>query len=239
MLTYIPGRVFGAMPSFEHAKKAGKLVGEFHNALFKCKYKLKFKLKNYHNIDYDMKKLENTLKENKNTKKHIQLKNTAENILMLYKKFPKNIILPKRIIHNDLKISNVIFDKDGTKALSLIDLDTLSYGTMNIELGDALRSWCMVGGEDTKNVRFNINIYNSALKGYFSVVKFLTNEEKKSISQGVQLMTLDLAARFIIDAFNESYFTLNSLKYKNLFEQNKKRAENQMKFFEKFTNNFK
>lgn len=237
MLTYIPGRIFDVMPSAEHAKKAGALVGLFHTALSDCDYKFKFKLPNYHNVDFDLKKLESTLEENKNADKYIQLRDIGEDVLNSYKKITKNSSLPKRIIHNDLKVTNILFDEAGTKAIALIDLDTLTYGTIDIELGDALRSWCMEGGEDTEDVQFNLNIYNSALKGYFSVIN-ITKEEKNSIPHGVKLLTLELAARFIVDAFNENYFILNSSKYKNLYEQNKKRAENQFEFFQKFSIKF-
>src|SRR5690606_9472887 len=54
--------------------------------------------------------------------------------------------LPRRVVHGDLKISNVRFT--GARAVALIDLDTLGHDTLGAELGDALRSWCGVAGED-------------------------------------------------------------------------------------------
>ena len=47
-------------------------------------------------------------------------------------------------------------------------------------------------------------------------------------------MALELSARFTIDAFEECYFNLDSSKYTNLFEQQKKRAENQYDFYKEF-----
>lgn len=232
MFTYIPGKVFYDTFSSNQARESGKLVGAFHNALIDCNYKFKFKLPHYHDTDFIMKKLRFTLIKNKNTNKYKQLKNFAENILSSYKELPKNIKLPRRIIHGDLKRSNVLFDNN--KAIALIDIDTLMHGTIVVELGDALRDWCMRGGEDAGKAHFDKSIYASALDGYFSTAKFLTPSEKKSIPYGVRLIALELAARFTIDAFDESYFNLNSSKYKNLFEQNKKRAENQFDFFKEF-----
>jgi Ser/Thr protein kinase RdoA (MazF antagonist) len=235
MLTFIPGKILSFISSPAQVKEAGQLVGKFHNALIDCDYKFKFKLSHYHDVGFTMGELESVLKQNKNADKYIELKNIADDILIAYKNVSKKINLPKHIIHNDLKITNIVFDGNKEKALALIDLDTLSYGTVAVELGDALRSWCMTGGEDTEKVVFDINTYKASLEGYFSTAKFLTEEEKKSIPFGVQLITLELAARFVIDAFNENYWNLDSSKYKNLFEQNKKRAHNQFDFFKKFS----
>ncbi|MFA6585826.1 MAG: aminoglycoside phosphotransferase family protein [Candidatus Paceibacterota bacterium] len=238
VLTFIPGRSFNVMTSSSQAREAGKLIGLFHNYLSSSDYKFKFKLPHFHDTAFFMKKLRSTLTKYKNTDKYIELKVLAKNILISYEGLSKETLLNRRIIHGDLKINNILFDKNGGKAIALIDLDTLMRGNIAIELGDALRSWCMPGGEDVKKVDFDINIYNKALEGYKTTAKFLTTFEEESIPYGVKLVTLELAARFVIDAFEESYFVLDSLRYKTLFEQNKKRAENQYSFFEKFSNSF-
>jgi len=235
LLSYIPGKTFNSIPSLKHAREAGRLLGEFHNALTDCDYEFKFKLPHLYDTNFVMKKLENTLEKNKDTKKYLELKDIAKNILSIYKNLPRIITLPNRIIHGDLKINNVLFDNASEKALTLIDLDTLMHSTIVVELGDALRSWCMPGGEDVDMVSFDPDVYNIALDGYISTAKFLTPEEKNSIPYGVKLITLELTARFVIDAFEENYFILDSSKYDNLFEQNKKRAENQLEFFKKFS----
>lgn len=235
LLTYIPGKTYNYMPYLEHAREAGKLVGEFHNALSDCIYEFKFKLPHHYDTNFVMKKLQSTLEEKRSTEKYLELKDTALNILAEYGNLPKGVALPKRIIHGDLKFNNILFDETGKKALTLIDLDTLMHGTVAVEFGDALRSWCMPGGEDADVAKFDLDVYNIALDGYISTAKFLTPEEKDSIPYGVKLITLELAARFMIDAFEENYFVLDSSKYDNLFEQNKKRAENQLEFFKKFS----
>ncbi len=237
MLTYVEGTSLISM-SKDQAREAGKLVGLFHTALLDCNYKFKYTVPHYHDTQFVINKLELTLEENKNTNKYLQLKTLAENVLDLYKTLPMGTPLPMRIIHGDLKISNVLFNESGDKAIAFIDLDTLMKDSIATELGDALRSWCMPGGEDTEVVQFNEGIYLAALDGYFLTATFLTENERRSVPYGVKMITLDLAARFIIDAFNENYFNLDTSKYSTLFEQNKKRAENQLIFFKEFSKLF-
>ena len=73
------------------------------------------------------------------------------------------------------------------------------------------------------------------LNGYLSVATHLTKREKESLTHGVSLVTLELAARFIIDAFEESYFQKHA-SYANLFEQGYIRAKNQLAFLDAFEN---
>ncbi|KKR78436.1 MAG: hypothetical protein UU24_C0037G0008 [Candidatus Nomurabacteria bacterium GW2011_GWA2_40_9] len=235
MLTYIPGVIFSSLYSTEQAEQGGKLIGEFHTALLDCDYEFTYNIPHYHDTDFDMKNLQQTLLENKETEKYAELKDLGENILAEYRKIKLNVDLSLRITHQDLKISNIVFDEKGEKVLGLIDLDTLMKSNIAIEMGDALRSWCMKGGEDTKNPSFDKEIYDATLSGYFTTALFLTEEEKDAIPYGVKLISLGLSARWVTDAFNENYWVLDSSKYKTLFEQNKKRAENQFAFYKEFS----
>lgn len=46
------------------------------------------------------------------------------------------------VTHNDTKINNILFEKDGTEIVCVIDLDTVMPGSLLYDVGDALR----VGG---------------------------------------------------------------------------------------------
>ena len=238
MLTFIPGKILSNVSSVAQAKEAGKLVGSFHKALINFKYEFQYQIPHFHDTDFIIKKLNQTLIENEVGEKYPHLKVLAGEVFDLYAELPKKVDLPTRVIHGDLKITNVIFDEKGERALALADLDTLMESTIAVELGDALRSWCMPGGEDTHEVRFDKDVYDNALSGYFSTADFLTPAEKESIPYGVKLITLELSARFITDAFNENYWVLDSSKYESLYEQNKKRAENQIAFLKEFKKYF-
>jgi len=117
--------------------------------------------------------------------------------------------LPSRIIHGDLKISNLRFT--GDTATSLIDLDTLQRGTLDAELGDALRSWCNRSAEDDPEPSFDLGLFEAAMRGYVAGARGLplTKAEWASIVPGVERITLELASRFVRDALEERYFGWN------------------------------
>ncbi len=54
-------------------------------------------------------------------------------------------ILPVRTVHGDPKVENFLFDQNGQRAISLIDLDTVGPGLLHHDLGDCLRSCCNRG----------------------------------------------------------------------------------------------
>jgi hypothetical protein len=62
----------------------------------------------------------------------------------------------------------------------------------------------------------------------------MTEAEIESIPQGVELMILELSARYIMDAFEESYFKLDPEKFPTLYEQNKTKAIYQIYQYDDF-----
>jgi hypothetical protein len=72
------------------------------------------------------------------------------------------------------------------------------------------------------------------IRGYFQTANFITTDEKMKIPDGIELMTLELSARYITDAFEETYFTLDELRYPSLYEQNKQKAIAQLQFYDDF-----
>jgi hypothetical protein len=56
--------------------------------------------------------------------------------------------LPVRTVHNDTKISNVLFDLASGSALCVVDLDTVMSGSLLHDFGDLCRSVCSLCPED-------------------------------------------------------------------------------------------
>jgi Ser/Thr protein kinase RdoA (MazF antagonist) len=133
--------------------------------------------------------------------------------------------LPERVIHGDLKISNVRFV--GNEAHALVDLDTLARGTLEVELGDMLRSWCNRSSEDADSPTFDVEVFAAALRGYRACAAEVTAEEWAAIVPGTERIALELAARFAADALNESYFGWNP-RFGGRGEHNLLRARGQL-----------
>jgi hypothetical protein len=82
--------------------------------------------------------------------------------------------------------------------------NTLTVGKypLAIELGDLLRSFSAVP-RTTVPKPPNSKIWFSTLKGYQREASFTTSEERKSVIDGFEQVTVELAARWIIKTFDE------------------------------------
>ena len=111
--------------------------------------------------------------------------------------------LPLRVTHNDTKINNVLFDAATGKALCVIDLDTVMPGLSVNDFGDAIRFGASTAAEDERDlskVHFDLNLYETYVKGYLSTCGgSLTQAEKAMLPTGAKMMTLECGMRFLAD----------------------------------------
>lgn len=129
--------------------------------------------------------------------------------------------LPRRVVHGDPKISNVLF-RNG-RAVGLIDLDTCNRHTVLVDLGDAVRSWCRDGGEDERQ-RFELDRFEAILRGYAAEAPTLTPAEVALLPRAGLMITLELASRFLRDALEDHYFAWDPDRYPDRRAHNVARA---------------
>lgn len=120
-------------------------------------------------------------------------------------------ILPKRVVHNDTKCNNVMFDAVTGEHLAVIDLDTVMPGLVAYDFGDAVRFAANPGGEDNEDISkilLDLDYYKAFAEGFVPCLKGkITDEEIKTLPDGVLAITLELAARFLTDYLNgDVYF---------------------------------
>ncbi len=110
--------------------------------------------------------------------------------------------LPQRTVHNDCKISNVLFDRQSGEALCVVDLDTAMPGLAAFDFGDMARSMAHRADEDAPDpggVEVDLDLFSALVSGYVDGARFLTAGERRSLVDGALVLTLEQAVRFLTD----------------------------------------
>lgn len=144
-----------------------------------------------------------------------------------YKLLIKSGTLTLRITHNDTKINNILFDQELSKAICVIDLDTLMPGYFIYDLGDMVRTCVSPVSEeerDVSKISFRKEIYDALLSGYLSEMRpFLSPAELEAVPLAGKMMTYIMALRFLAD-----FLRGNTYYHITYPDQNKVRARNQL-----------
>ncbi len=225
--TFIPGQTIQVAATTDIVREAGAIVGRFHKAMldYDRPFESHFKL---HETPKIVEKLAATLRDY-DKDACVEAREMGEflvaTIPTLY--LPE---LPQRASHGDLKITNILFDTEG-KAMSLIDFDTCNLMSVSVEMGDAFRSWCGQAEDDPQN-SFSLEKFRAGWEGYYAEThKFIEPSEQAHIVQGILLITLELAARFLTDYFEDSYFGWDEKRYASRAEHNLARAKGQLALY--------
>ncbi|WP_276876262.1 phosphotransferase enzyme family protein [Chryseobacterium joostei] len=136
----------------------------------------------------------------------------------------KSHLLPKRIIHGDPNIRNILFKE--SRPLAIIDLDTVMISTLLYDFGDIARSYTNTTNEDdgTAKENFNAEIYQAVKEGFlFDLKEKLVSEEIENLDYAAQVVIYIQAVRFLTDYLNGS--TYYSTTYA---EHNLDRTRNQL-----------
>lgn len=122
-----------------------------------------------------------------------------------------NILL--RVTHNDTKLNNVLLSNDTGKAVAVIDLDTVMFGSCCYDFGDSIRFGCNSSAEDEQDlskVNFQIDLFEVYAKGYINSLNTITNIEKENLAFSALLLTYECGMRFLTDYLNgDVYFKIN------------------------------
>ncbi len=154
-----------------------------------------------------------------------------------YDRLTSQHVLIPRIMHNDTKINNILFDATSGKAICVIDLDTLMPGYFIYDLGDMMRTFVSPVNEEEKDlskVIFREDIYHALVEGYMSQMKpILKKEELNHISFGGLMMTYIMAMRMLTDFLNGDVYYHTTYPGQNFV-----RASNQFRLISVMENYF-
>jgi len=119
--------------------------------------------------------------------------------------------LPERIIHNDTKLNNLLFDQISGDPICVVDLDTVMPGSVLYDFGDMVRTATSPTAEDEtdlSSVRLRLPYYEALVEGYFGATsEVLTENEIEHLSISGKIITIETGLRFLTDYLcGDTYF---------------------------------
>jgi Ser/Thr protein kinase RdoA (MazF antagonist) len=227
--TFIAGECFDQLQSAAQAAAAGALLGEFHHGVKDLGLELHTQRLGVHDTQRHLANLRNALETKTSHPYYSAVSELAAEVLSEAERLPLLPELPDRLVHGDPKISNLVFSAQTGAGVCMIDLDTITYMPLPLEMGDAFRSWCNPRGEDQEQSQFRLDLFGAAVSAYADVTRdFVAEAEWRAFVSGARIIMIELAARFTTDALNESYFGWNPDKFKDRSTHNQVRARGQL-----------
>ncbi|HRY33293.1 MAG TPA: aminoglycoside phosphotransferase family protein [Bacteroidales bacterium] len=216
MMRFIPGSlVYDKPQSTEMAGEFGKALGSFILALSDLEAGLlEVLLPGFHDLEFRWEQYTAALKSAsperlKETGQEVRTADRFNQAMHAYSRMVREAGLPVRIIHNDTKFNNLLFNGD-QRALALIDLDTVMPGYLLYDFGDAVRTLANKAGEDEKDtclVRFNLKMYKAFANQFIeSVSPVLQEAERTSLTYAPLYITFLQGLRFLTDHLNGDHY---------------------------------
>lgn len=211
VMTCLPGQNYAQAPDLSYLTAAGSVVAQMHRALQDWDYPFQFGIPHFHDTFYFWERLQCLWEPLRDYPEADWLLETLPQMFL-----PTD--LPRQIIHGDLKLTNFLFDDDG-QVTGVLDWDTCMYHNLYVEMGDALRSW----GAETDG--FNLTKVAAALQGYGGCL------DPELTVQGISLITLELATRFLIDVAEDCYWQWDPKRYISRQAHNLARCRHQISLY--------
>lgn len=114
--------------------------------------------------------------------------------------------IPERVVHNDAKIANVLFDAATERALCVVDLDTVMPGLSLYDFGDMVRSMTCPVAEDERElskVELHESLFKALVQAYCAATgAMLTPVERQHLVTAGKIIMLEQGVRFLTDHLN-------------------------------------
>jgi len=205
-------------------KALGEAFGDFQNMLsdFDAE-KLYETIPDFHNTKKRLKTLfEDAQKDEAgraaSVKKELDFFREYEELAGTLTTMYENGEIPARVTHNDTKLNNVLFDKEGKKPIAIIDLDTVMPGLASSDYGDAVRFACSTAAEDETDltkISLDMAKFKAFTEGFVGkTAASLSKTEIETLPLGAITITIELASRFLDDYINgDKYFKTRHVKH--------------------------
>ena len=203
----------------ELARKGGEGIGKFQSQLDDFTEPLAETIKGFHNIRHRFGQWDAALARDAAGRRiHLAeeigwIESRRAEMLSFWSKVEDGTI-PTRVTHNDTKINNILFDRQG-RVLCVIDLDTVLRSPCFNDFGDAIRTYANHGREDDENlddVWLDMTMSRGFAEGYLSEARaFLTPAETDALAFSVRYITYEQVLRFLMDYLDgDTYYKIKS-----------------------------
>lgn len=219
LMPFVPDSCsFDQVKTVKQAFEGGQAFGKFHALLDGLNPQaIQEVIPNFHQIGHRLDQLEAAVQSHTDQRlsgvgnELLFIRDRSNSMMRILRKAAHGQI-KERILHNDTKFNNILFDENG-QALCVIDLDTVMPGYLAYDFGDAIRSIINTAAEDEVNldqIGLNIPLFKAYTIGYFQEMSpYLNDEESDSLIDGVLLLPYMQAVRFLTDYLQgDTYFKI-------------------------------
>lgn len=162
----------------------------------------------FHNIEFRYQQFEHALQHGSSQRKKSAVQETnfvkdrIESLSQILE-MEKRGVLKSRIVHNDSKINNVLFDSKTSHWKCVIDLDTVMKGLPHYDYGDSVRTITSSAAEDESDldkVYIHKTYFQAFTRGFLNhTSRFLTQTEAGMLAEGARYMCFIIGLRFLTD----------------------------------------
>jgi aminoglycoside phosphotransferase (APT) family kinase protein len=111
--------------------------------------------------------------------------------------------LPRRVVHNDCKVNNLLLDEATGEGLCVIDLDTVMEGTLLCDFGELVRTGACPASEDERDltrIGFDLERFAALARGYRQGLGARVGAaELRGLPFAGPTLALENAVRFLTD----------------------------------------
>lgn len=236
LMERLPGAIFETCAGPAQARSAAGQVAAFHAALADFDAPLAPMGIPYHDTPRYLADLADAVARHPDHPRQADVAALATRVFDAMAACRPEADLPRRVVHGDLKFSNVMFagtsGPDRDRATALIDLDTLCRLPIYYDLGDAWRSWSNRCAEDVPEAELDPAVFAATAEGYLSHPGLrLEPAERASLEHAFERLTLEVCARFATDTLEERYFAWEPDRFPSAAEHNWARARGQWNLY--------
>ena len=224
MTNYIPSVTYGNVGDLNVVRNAGRAFGDFQEELSDFDIGLLHEtIPGFHNTRMRFANMEASIEKDplgrvQEVQQEIDFLESVKEKACTLTDLQMAGKLPLRVTHNDTKINNVLFDPDGSRAMVVIDLDTVMPGLMGHDFGDAIRFAANKAPEDCSDPALagvNLDIFRAFAEGFLEkTAKTMTPTEVDTLALSCFVLTTELATRFLDDYIQgDPYFKTRGPKH--------------------------